>query len=147
MLWVTTVITLEISVLITSVYSKGSGEYKVWLKIKMHGSRKFWQRGSTSDNVFFPGNEGERIQIPLKVGHNWPASETPFEWRFAGGSMMAQHWMLAWFFRDSGPVLLKKPYIFVIFQGGSTTPVPSLDPPMMKAKTKDKSFSPAWISR
>ena len=61
---------------------------------------------------FFSENEGERIQIlvPLKVGHHRPASETPFKWRFAGGPMMAQHWMLAWFFRGSGPVFLKNMY-------------------------------------
>ena len=22
--------------------------------------------------------------MPLKEGHHWPASETPFKWRFAG---------------------------------------------------------------
>ena len=26
-----------------------------------------------------------------KMGHHRPASETPFNWRFAGGPMMAQH--------------------------------------------------------
>ena len=56
----------------------------------MRGSRKFCQRGSNSDNIF-SDNEGERIQIPLKVGHHRPASETPFKWRFTGGPMMAQH--------------------------------------------------------
>ena len=34
---------------------------------------------------------GGRIQIPLLTAHQWPASETPFKWRFAGGPMMAQH--------------------------------------------------------
>ena len=29
--------------------------------------------------------------IQLLVGHQRPASETPFKWRFAGGPMMAQH--------------------------------------------------------
>ena len=28
-------------------------------------------------------------------GNYWPASETPFKWRFAGGPMMARHAMLA----------------------------------------------------
>ena len=36
---------------------------------------------------------GGRIQIPLLTG----ASETPFKWCFAGGPMMAQHWMLDWY--------------------------------------------------
>ena len=51
------------------------------------------------ENVFRGGQtlpmfyflEGERIQIPLKADQYRPASETPFKWRFAGGSMMAQH--------------------------------------------------------
>ena len=30
-----------------------------------------------------------RIQIPLLAGHQRPASETPFKWRFAGGPTMA----------------------------------------------------------
>ena len=40
---------------------------------------------------FFSLMRGGRIQIPLLAGHQWPASETPFKWRFAGGPMMAQH--------------------------------------------------------
>ena len=32
-----------------------------------------------------------RIQIPLLAGHQWPASETPFKWRFSGGPMVAKH--------------------------------------------------------
>ena len=44
--------------------------------------------------VFF-SNLMRGIQIPLKTGHIRPASETPFKWRFAGGPMMAQRWMLA----------------------------------------------------
>ena len=26
----------------------------------------------------------------LKAGHHWPASETPFKWRFAGGPIFAR---------------------------------------------------------
>ena len=44
------------------------------------------------------------IQIPLKVGHHRP--------------MMAQHWMMACFFRGYGPVLLKNPIVLRIFRGG-----------------------------
>ena len=41
---------------------------------------------------FFSLMSGERLQIPLKAGHHWPASDMPFEWRFAaGGPIMAQH--------------------------------------------------------
>ena len=52
---------------------------------------------------------GERIVIPLKAGHNWPASETPFKWRFAGWPIMANvEWWLG---------------SFVIFQGIRTNPI------------------------
>ena len=27
----------------------------------------------------------------LKAGHHWRTSETPFQWRFAGAPMIAQH--------------------------------------------------------
>ena len=69
----------------------------------MRGSRKFCQRGCNSD-VF----RAERIQIPLKVGHHCPASETPFL-NGNGPTLNA----------GSGLVLQRKfsPYIFVIFQG------------------------------
>ena len=41
---------------------------------------------------FFVG--GERIQIPLKVGHHRSASKTPFKWHFADGPIVAQHWLI-----------------------------------------------------
>ena len=37
-----------------------------------------------------------RINIPLLAGHQWPASEMPFKWCFAGVPMMAHYLMLAW---------------------------------------------------
>ena len=43
---------------------------------------------------FFSLMRERRIQIPLLAGHQRDASETPFEWRFAGGPMMSQHQML-----------------------------------------------------
>ena len=43
----------------------------------MCGSRKFIQGRSNFDNAFLVD---EWIQIPLKSGHHWPASETPFNW-------------------------------------------------------------------
>ena len=91
----------------------------------MHGSRKFFQRATS----FFLVDEGGEDKKTLKAGHHWPASKTPFKWRFAGGPMMAQHWMLTWllalwFFMGSGPVISEKPYSFVIFQRGSVPPVP-----------------------
>ena len=62
--------------------------------LRMRGSRKFCQRGSNFNFLFiflFFLMRGGRIQIRLLAGHQRPASETPFKWRFAGGSMVAQH--------------------------------------------------------
>ena len=36
-------------------------------------------------------SEGVQLKIPLKADHHWPVRETPFEWLFAGVTMMAQH--------------------------------------------------------
>ena len=44
---------------------------------------------------FLNCRDGEKIEIPLKVGHHRPASETPLKWRFAGVPIMAQYRMLA----------------------------------------------------
>ena len=59
----------------------------------MRGSRKLCQRGSNSDNVFF--DEGREVPSSTKEDNHRPANDTPFQWRFAGGPMMAQHCMLA----------------------------------------------------
>ena len=104
-------------------------------ELGMSGFRKISQRGSNwTLTVLFSSWGGKRgvHQIPLKAGHHRSASETPFKWRFSGGPILAQHWMVAlWFFRWSEPALLKKPYIFVIFQGrGGGVPDP---------------LSPVWI--
>ena len=48
-------------------------------------------RGGPTLTTFFFSMRGKRIQIALKAGHHRPASEMPFKWRFAGGSMKAQH--------------------------------------------------------
>ena len=52
------------------------------------------------------------IQIPLLAGHQRPASETPFKWRFAGVPMMAhiECWIGSFvILRGSGTVLLRNP--------------------------------------
>ena len=49
-------------------------------------------RGGTTLTTFcffFMLMRGEMIQIPLKAGKHRPASETPFQWRFAGVQMIA----------------------------------------------------------
>ena len=60
----------------------------------MRKSRKFCQRGSNFDNVFFfsvdEGKGGSKYQ-PFSACHYWPASERPFKWPFAGGPIMAQN--------------------------------------------------------
>ena len=57
----------------------------------MRGPRKFCQRGSNFESVFFFFSllRRGRVQIPLLADHHWPASETSFKWRFTGGPMMA----------------------------------------------------------
>ena len=67
---------------------------------------------------------------PLKAGHHWHASEAPWPWRLAGGPMMSQHWMLAWFFKGSKPVLLRNPIFLWSLGGGPDflSPPPPLDP-------------------
>ena len=70
---------------------------------------------------------GKRIQISLKAGHHRPASETPFKWRFAGGPMMAQHWLLAWQLCDFSWVPDQYCYetlCFLWFFRGVRTPAP-----------------------
>ena len=52
------------------------------------GSKKFCQRGSNFDNVFFCLMRVGRIQMPLLAGHQRHTSETPFKWRFAGRPMI-----------------------------------------------------------
>ena len=54
--------------------------------------------------------------MPLKVGHYWPTSQTPFTWRFTGRRIIAQHIRLVWSsfshdqvieaFQWHGPVIL-----------------------------------------
>ena len=41
--------------------------------------------------TLFLFDEGKEDQNPLKGSHHRPASETPFQWRFAGVLMTAQH--------------------------------------------------------
>ena len=57
----------------------------------MRGSRTLCQIESKFEFIiFFQLMRGEKIKIPLLAGHHRPASETPFKWRFAGVTMMAQ---------------------------------------------------------
>ena len=94
----------------------------------MRGSRKFCQRGSNSDNFFFFffswwGVGGSKyhynraIISPPAKRHHQPASK---KWRADDGPTLNAGSVALWYFRGSGPELLKKHYIFVVFlwQGG-----------------------------
>ena len=83
--------------------------------------------------IFFKGGPfflvNEWIQLPFKMGHHWPASETPFKWRFAGGPLMAPTLnaglVALWFFRGSGQVLLRNPiFCDLSWGGGGSGPPP-----------------------
>ena len=95
-------------------------------------NRKFCQRGSHFENVFYKFMRGGMIQIALKAGHHWPTSETPFKWRFAGGPMMALHWVLPGLgsfviLKRIRTRIAKKPYTLV-FLKGVRTPCPPPPP-------------------
>ena len=113
---------------ISSLFCKGD--------ISCADPESFVRGGPTLTTSFFSLMRGGRIQIPLLTGHQRPASETPFKWRFAGGPMIAQHGMLAWYFvifQGIPTSIAKEPYCFVIFQGGGgpvPLPPPPLDPHM-----------------
>ena len=91
----------------------------------MRESRKFCQRGSNFDNVFFKSWWGEGGSKSLfKQAIIGP----PAKRRFSGMPMNAQHWMLASqlrFLRGSGPVLLENP-IFCDFSWGGPDPLSPL---------------------
>ena len=60
------------------------------------------------------------------------AMKIAFRWRADDRPTLIAGLVALWFSRGSGPVWLRKPYIFVIFQGGGVrTLCPPLDPPMM----------------
>ena len=66
---------------------RGAGYYY----INLDTSKSVYKTIICAQYGWFQKKRRKRIQIPLKMGHHRPASETPFKWRFAGGPMMAQH--------------------------------------------------------
>ena len=54
----------------------------------MRGSKKFFQKGSSFDYVFFLVDEGRKDSNTTISGST---SETPFNWRLTGGPMVVQH--------------------------------------------------------
>ena len=89
-------------------------------QITLHAQiQKVLSGGSNSDDVVFVCFSGARLQRPPKVDHFRPASETPLEWRFAGGLIMDHRWLLTWQLCDFQVIrtsITTKPYKFVIFQ-------------------------------
>ena len=95
----------------------------------MRGSKKVLSEGVQLFLPFFKLMRGERIQLPLKAGHHRPASKTQFKRRFAGGPMVAQneYWICGFvIFQGIFTSIAKKPYIFVIYQGGMDPGPPPL---------------------
>ena len=91
-------------------------------RLCVRGSRKFYQRGSNTDVVFFlfffcwwDGGWSKChlkwaiIGPPLKSARQW-------KWRFAGVPIMVH--LVALWFKGIRINIARKPYIFVIFQGG-----------------------------
>ena len=66
------------------------------------------------------------------------AIKMAFRSRAADGPALNADLVALSFFRGSGPRIAKKPYIFVIFQGGGGVPdpCPPQDPPMSTCRTK-----------
>ena len=100
------------------------------------GSRKFCQRVSKFNNVFFfffffLVDEGIEDPSTALIGPSSVRQRNAVKWRFAGVPMIAHHGMLAWQLCDFKRIqtsISKKPYIFVIFQGGGVgfgPPVPT----------------------
>ena len=77
--------------------------------------------------TFFKLMRGEGIQIPLLAGQHRPANETPFNGVFASEPMVTNDecWHCSFvIFQGIRTSIAKKPYTFVIFQGGPGPPTP-----------------------
>ena len=103
----------------------------------MRGSRKFCQRWSNFDNVFFSrcGNEEERRE-DSNTAISGPLSAPPAKQHLNGVSLADRWWPNIECWLGSLVVLqgiqtsiAKKPYIFVIFQGGGGGGPDPLPPP------------------
>ena len=99
----------------------------------MRGSRKLCQGGGNFDLFFLfflvdEGREGPNTIISGPSSTRQRNAGGPMKWRFAGGPMIAQHWMPAWQLCDFQGIqtsIAKKTYIFVVFQGGPDPLPPS----------------------
>ena len=89
-----------------------------------------FDRGGPTLTVFFFFTVDERNQILQKAGLHWLASEMPLN----GFSLAGHRWpnIECWLgslviFQGIQTSIARKPYIFVVFQGGSGPPVPPLE--------------------
>ena len=134
----------------------------IWVQTVCKGmpeSRKFCQSGSNTDNVFYyffsffiilvegmERGDGERIEMPLKVGHHWPASKTSLN----GVLLAGQYWPIieCWLgsfviFQGIRINIARKPYIFVIFHGGRVSwPCPPSGSGHAKVSASKRQTSP-----
>ena len=94
----------------------------------MRGYRKFASGSPTLTTYFFIHffMRGEWIQNALKEGYHRPASETSFtfRWRADDGPTL-NACLVALIFQGIWTSIARKPYIFVIFQGGQDPLPPS----------------------
>ena len=60
------------------------------------------------------------------------ARHRTFRWQADGGPTLNAGLVALWFYRGSGPVLLRNPIFLYLFRGGGVrTPCPPLDPHMV----------------
>ena len=91
----------------------------------MSGFRYFCQRGSNTDNIF-KLIRGERNQIPPQIPLK--AIEMAFHWHADDGPTLNAGLVALWFFRGSGPVLLRSPIVYDFSGRGGPEPLlPLLD--------------------
>ena len=105
----------------------------------MFGSRKFCQRGSNSDNVFFfLVDQGREDQNITKSGPLLARQENLIKWCFADGQKLNSGLV----FQRIWTSIAKKPYILWFFRGsGPPVAPPPLDPPV-KLSFKISAFMP-----
>ena len=70
-------------------YVKGASTTKLHFTT-MRGPRKFCQRGSNFESVFFLVDEGRKDPDTTISGPSSVRQRNAFKWRFAGGPMMAR---------------------------------------------------------
>ena len=95
----------------------------------MRGSRKFCQRGSKFDKLFWVDKGGEDLNTIISgrsSARQRNAIKMAFHWHADGGQTLNAGLVALWFSRRSGPALLRNPIFLWFFRGGGVrTPSPS----------------------